>query len=74
MKNLGQIDKTLRVIIALGLIYLTHFSGVEIGIFSWLAIPVYGYFLLTSLFSFCYIYYPLDLSTYDRSKPRIYKA
>lgn len=73
MKNLSTFDQVVRVIIALGLIYLTHFSSVEIGIFGWLTMLAYGYLLLTSLFSFCYVYYAFNLSTYDSSNPRIYK-
>lgn len=72
MKNLSVADKLIRVSIALLLIYLAHFSAYELGYFYALAIIGYGYMLLTSLFSFCYIYYPLNFTTY-RTKPKITK-
>lgn len=70
MKNLSHTDKLIRVALAFFLIYYTHFSGTEIGGLAWLSILAYAYLLITSLFSFCYIYYPFGLSTY-RTKPRI---
>lgn len=70
MKNLSIPDKLVRVAIALFLIYLAHFSGYELGYLYYLAIFGAFYLLVTSLFSFCYIYYPLGLRTY-RTKPRI---
>lgn len=70
MKNLSIVDKLIRVSIAAILLYLTFVYSAELGYYVWLMWFGVFYLLTTSLFSFCYIYYPLGLRTY-RTKPRI---
>ncbi|MBN1760574.1 MAG: DUF2892 domain-containing protein [Chitinispirillaceae bacterium] len=61
-KNMGTIDRIIRVILALGVLglYLTNtISGTAALILGILAVI----FVLTSLVSFCPLYLPLHLST-----------
>ena len=61
-KNLGTIDRIIRVVLALGILgmYLAHqISGTAAVVLGVLAVI----FLLTSIVSFCPLYYPLKIST-----------
>ena len=61
-KNMGVIDRIIRVVLALGVLglYLTHqISGTAALILGLLAVI----FVLTSLLSFCPLYLPFKLST-----------
>jgi hypothetical protein len=62
IKNVGTIDRIIRVVIALAILgfYLLHvISGTTAIILGALAIIL----LLTSLVSFCPIYFPFKIST-----------
>ncbi len=61
-KNIGTIDKAIRIIVALviaGLFYANIISGTVAIILLVLA----GVFILTSFISFCPLYLPFGIST-----------
>jgi hypothetical protein len=61
-KNMGAIDKVIRVLIALviGLLYFTHVISGTLGI---VLLVVAIIFVLTSLVSFCPLYVLLGINT-----------
>ncbi len=61
-KNVGTIDKLIRVIIAIAAIAL-FFTGKVTGTAGIIMLVVAGVFLLTSLISFCPLYAPLGIKT-----------
>ena len=61
-KNMGTVDRTLRIVVALvfaALVFTSTVSGVLAWVFGILAVT----FLLTSFVSFCPLYVPFKLST-----------
>ena len=60
--NMGTLDKSVRVLIALVVIAL-YFTGVIGGTLAIVLLVVSGIFILTSLVSFCPLYLPLGIST-----------
>lgn len=60
--NMGTLDKTIRVIIALIVIAL-YFTGVISGTLAIILLVFSGIFILTSLVSFCPLYLPFGIST-----------
>jgi hypothetical protein len=61
-KNMGTIDRGIRVVLSLGILgmYLAHqISGTAAVVLGALAVI----FLLTSIVSFCPLYYPFKIST-----------
>ena len=66
-KNMGSVDRIVRVLffILVAVLYLTdQISGAAAVILGILAIV----FLLTSLISFCPLYYPFGISTGKKKK------
>ncbi|NCS90184.1 MAG: hypothetical protein AUK34_13510 [Ignavibacteria bacterium CG2_30_36_16] len=66
-KNMGSVDRIVRVLffILVAVLYLTdQISGAAAVILGILAIV----FLLTSLISFCPLYYPFGISTEKKKK------
>ncbi|HUI30307.1 MAG TPA: DUF2892 domain-containing protein [Candidatus Acidoferrales bacterium] len=61
-KNMGSVDRTIRVIIAL-LIGILYLAGQINGILALILGIVAVIFLLTSIVSFCPLYVPFKLST-----------
>lgn len=61
-KNMGAIDRVTRLIIA-AVIAILYFTNVLTGTLGIVMLVLAGIFLLTSLFSFCPIYWVLGLST-----------
>jgi hypothetical protein len=61
-KNMGTIDRVVRIAVALILIalYFTHVVSGTLGI---VLLIVAAVFLLTSIVSFCPLYLPLGIST-----------
>ena len=61
-KNMGSLDRTLRVLIALviGILYYTQVISGTLGL---VLIVLAAVFVLTSLFSFCPLYVPFGLKT-----------
>jgi hypothetical protein len=61
-KNMGFIDKTIRVLIAL-LFVVLFFTNVISGTFGIILLILSGIFVLTSFIGFCPLYMPFKLST-----------
>lgn len=61
-KNMGKMDKTIRVIVALAAALLVYFQVVT-GTLAYVLIAVAAIFVLTSLVSFCPLYRLVGLST-----------
>lgn len=61
-KNMGSIDKTVRIIIAviLGVLFFTNIISGTLGI---VLLVLAGIFVLTSFISFCPLYLPLGINT-----------
>lgn len=61
-KNMGTVDKIIRIIIALiiGVLYYLNIIQGTIGI---VLLVFAGIFILTSVLSFCPLYLPLGIST-----------
>ncbi len=61
-KNMGSIDKTVRILIAVAIIvlYFTHQISDTIAI---IGLVLSGIFILTSFISFCPLYLPFGIST-----------
>ena len=61
-KNMGTIDRVVRIVIALVLAVL-FFTKVLTGVLGIVLLVVAAVFLLTSFISFCPLYLPFGLST-----------
>jgi Inner membrane protein YgaP-like, transmembrane domain len=61
-KNMGTIDKVIRILIAVVVIVL-FFTDVISGTLGIILLILSGVFVLTSLISFCPLYLPFGLST-----------
>lgn len=62
-RNMSNIDRIIRVIIAALFAYL-YFGGVVTGALGIILVVLGGVFLLTSLVGFCPLYAPFKFSTY----------
>lgn len=60
--NMGTADRIIRTVLAL-LFAVLYFTGTVTGVFGIILLVLAGVFLLTSLFSFCPLYLPFNLST-----------
>ena len=61
-KNMGSLDKALRIIVAAVLLVLA-LTGTITGTLAIVAYVVAAVFVLTSLVSFCPLYLPLGITT-----------
>ncbi len=61
-KNVGSIDKIIRYLLAAVFIIL-FFTHVVVGIFGYILLAFAAIFILTSLFSFCPIWWLLKIKT-----------
>ncbi len=61
-KNMGSLDKTVRLIAAVVLVVLAA-TGTITGLFATIAYVVAAIFVVTSLVSFCPAYLPFGIST-----------
>jgi hypothetical protein len=61
-KNVGTIDKVIRIAIAL-IIVLLYAIGTISGTVAIVLLILSGIFILTSIVSFCPLYLPLKIST-----------
>lgn len=61
-KNMGNIDKIVRIIVAL-IILLLYFTHQINGTLAIIGLVVSGIFILTSFISFCPLYLPFNIST-----------
>ena len=64
-KNMGTIDRVIRILIA-ALVIVLYFTNIISGTLGIILLIVAGVFILTSLVSVCPLYMPLGIST--RSK------
>jgi len=64
-KNMGGLDKTIRVIIA-AIIAVLFLTNVITGILGVVLLVLAGIFVLTSFISFCPLYAPFGLNTCKR--------
>ncbi|MBP7476891.1 MAG: DUF2892 domain-containing protein [Chitinophagales bacterium] len=60
--NMGALDKTFRILIAI-IIGLLWYSNIISGTFAIILLVFAGIFILTSLISFCPLYLPFGFST-----------
>ncbi|GGD55756.1 YgaP family membrane protein [Muriicola marianensis] len=61
-KNMGALDKVIRVVIALVAAALVYYDVVE-GMYSYILLTITAIFLLTSLVGFCPLYGLFGLNT-----------
>jgi hypothetical protein len=61
-KNMGSIDKTIRVLLALVFVVL-YFTSTVTGTLGLVLLVLAGIFLLTSLIGTCALYIPFGIST-----------
>lgn len=64
-KNMGTIDKVIRILVAVVLAIL-FFTNVITGILGIILLVVAGVFVLTSLISFCPLYWPFGINTISK--------
>ena len=68
-KNMGTIDKVIRLLIALVIIVL-YFTNVIAGTLAIILLIVAALFILTSFLSFCPAYLPFGLSTCKKEEKK----
>lgn len=66
-KNMGGVDKIIRILIA-AVIAVLYFTGVITGTLGIVLLALAGVFVLTSLISFCPLYAPFGINTYQKNK------
>jgi hypothetical protein len=62
-RNLSNIDRIVRVVLALVFAYL-YFGGIVTGTLGIVLVVLGAVFLLTALLAFCPLYVPFKFSTY----------
>ncbi|HEU0227421.1 MAG TPA: DUF2892 domain-containing protein [Arachidicoccus soli] len=66
-KNMGIIDKVVRIIVAI-IIAGLYFANIISGTIAIILLILAGIFILTSFISFCPLYYPFKISTRKKRK------
>lgn len=66
-KNMGKLDRAMRLLIALVLIGI-YFSGIVTGTWGIVALVVAGVMVLTSLINSCPLYSVLGINTASKHK------
>ncbi|MEO6305460.1 MAG: DUF2892 domain-containing protein [Bacteroidia bacterium] len=61
-KNMGNMDKVIRILVALVVIVL-YFTHQINGTLAIIGLVISGIFILTSFISFCPLYLPFGIST-----------
>jgi hypothetical protein len=61
-KNMGTIDKVIRILVAVVVVAL-YFTNVIAGTLAIILLALSAILVVTSLISFCPIYWPLSFST-----------
>ncbi len=61
-KNMGTIDKVVRILVAVVIAGL-YFANIISGTVAIVLLILAGVFILTSFMSFCPLYYPFGIST-----------
>ncbi len=67
-KNMGTLDKTIRISIALILLGLYIGGSIPEGTLTYIVVVVISIFLLTSIIGFCPLYALLNLTTRKQQK------
>jgi hypothetical protein len=62
MKNMGTVDRIVRVIVAI-VIAVLYFTGSISGMLAIILLVLAGVFILTSLISTCPLYLPFGITT-----------
>jgi Na+(H+)/acetate symporter ActP len=62
MKNMGTVDRIIRVIVAI-VIAVLYFTGSISGMLAIILLVLAGVFILTSLISTCPLYLPFGITT-----------
>ena len=66
-KNMGTIDKLIRVLLAV-VVAVLYFTHVISGILAIILLVIAGIFIVTSLVSFCPLYWPFKISTTKKTE------
>lgn len=66
-KNMGTIDKAIRILVAAAIAVL-FFAKIITGVISIVLLAVAAVFVITSLFGFCPLYFPLGINTGAKQK------
>ncbi len=66
-KNMGGVDKLVRIIVAL-IFVLLYFKGIVTGVLGIVLLVLAAVFVLTSLISFCPLYLPFSINTTKKEK------
>lgn len=61
-KNMGTVDKVLRILVALAIAALYYFDVIS-GTLAIVLLSLAGIFILTSFIGFCPLYLPFGIST-----------
>lgn len=61
-KNMGNTDRIIRVLIAVVILVL-YFTNIISGTMAIILLALSGIFILTSMISFCPLYWPLKINT-----------
>lgn len=61
-KNMGTIDRALRIIVAVAIVVLFYINIIS-GTLAIILLVFAAIFILTSFISFCPLYYPFKIST-----------
>ena len=64
-KNMGNVDRILRVLVAIAIAVL-YFTNVISGTLGLILLILAAVFVLTSLVSFCPLYLPFGLKTFKK--------
>ncbi len=66
-KNMGSADRIIRMAIAI-LIVALYFTHIITGTLALILLTIMGIFVITSLVSFCPLYFPFGLSTKKKNQ------
>jgi len=61
-KNVGMLDKVIRLLVALAFIVL-YFAGIVTGVVGIVLLVLAAVFVLTALIGFCPLYLPVHINT-----------
>jgi hypothetical protein len=64
-KNMGTIDKVIRILVAVVVVIL-YFTNVISGTLGIILLALSAIFVITSILGFCPLYLPLNLSTRNK--------
>ena len=67
MKNMGSIDRIIRVVVAI-IIAVLYFTGTISGTVAIVLLILAGIFILTSIVSTCPLYLPFGIKTFKTDK------